>query len=80
MSLYDHETESCCDGFEQEGVNRNQGAESSLAYLIAHLTVMEAYEESYLLRRNRIVLNLKKSRSEGVHESEDNIALKRVPK
>jgi len=80
MSLYDHETESCCDGFEQEGVNRNQGAESSLAYLIAHLTVMEAYEESYLLRRNRIVLNLTKSRSEGVHESEDNIALKRVPK
>ncbi len=35
----------CCDGFESYGVNRNQGAESSLAYLISHLTVLQAYEE-----------------------------------
>ncbi len=45
MSLYDFETQGCCDGFESYGVNRNQGAESSLAYLISHLTVMQAYEE-----------------------------------
>ena len=45
MSLYDFETKGCCDGFESYGVNRNQGAESSLAYLISHLTVLEAYEE-----------------------------------
>jgi len=45
MSLYDFETQGCCDGFESYGVNRNQGAESSLAYLISHLTVLEAYEE-----------------------------------
>jgi glycosyltransferase involved in cell wall biosynthesis len=45
MSLYDFETQGCCDGFERNGVNRNQGAESSLAYLIAHLTVLTAYEE-----------------------------------
>jgi glycosyltransferase involved in cell wall biosynthesis len=45
MSLYDFETKGCCDGFESYGVNRNQGAESSLAYLIAHLTVLQAYEE-----------------------------------
>ncbi len=45
MSLYDFETQGCCDGFESSGVNRNQGAESSLAYLISHLTVLQAYEE-----------------------------------
>ncbi|MGB3466630.1 MAG: glycosyltransferase family 4 protein [Cyclobacteriaceae bacterium] len=47
MSLYDFETKGCCDGFESYGVNRNQGAESSLAYLISHLTVLKAYEEFY---------------------------------
>ena len=45
MSLYDFETQGCCDGFESYGVNRNQGAESSLAYLISHLTVLQAHEE-----------------------------------
>jgi hypothetical protein len=45
MSLYDFETKGCCDGFESYGVNRNQGAESSLAYLISHLTVLQANEE-----------------------------------
>lgn len=45
MSLYDFETKGCCDGFESYGINRNQGAESSLAYLISHLTVLKAYEE-----------------------------------
>ncbi len=47
MSLYDFETKGCCDGFENDGINRNQGAESSLAYLISHLTVLQAYEEFY---------------------------------
>lgn len=49
MSLYDFETQGCCDGFESYGVNRNQGAESSLAYLISHLTVLQAYEEFHKL-------------------------------
>ena len=45
MNLFDFETQGCCDGFESNGVNRNQGAESSLAYLISHLTVLQAFEE-----------------------------------
>ncbi|MCU4166540.1 glycosyltransferase family 4 protein [Carboxylicivirga caseinilyticus] len=49
MSLYDFETNGCCDGFESYGVNRNQGAESSLAYLISHLTVLQAYEEFHTI-------------------------------
>ncbi len=48
MSLFDFETKGCCDGFERYGVNRNQGAESSLAYLISHLTVLKAYEELHV--------------------------------
>jgi len=45
MSLFDFETMGCCDGLERYGVNRNQGAESSLAYLISHLVVLQAFEE-----------------------------------
>lgn len=47
LSLYDYETRGCCDGLESSGVNRNQGAESTLAYLISYLTVLEVYEEYY---------------------------------
>lgn len=50
MSLYDFETKGCCDGFESYGVNRNQGAESSLAYLVSHLTVLQAYEEFHEMK------------------------------
>ena len=46
MSLYDFETKGCFDGLEKYGVNRNQGAESSLAYLISHLIVLQALEEN----------------------------------
>ncbi|MGZ3763424.1 MAG: glycosyltransferase [Mucilaginibacter sp.] len=45
--LYDHETKGCCDGLLPTGINRNQGAESSLAYLISHLTVLKAFELEY---------------------------------
>jgi len=45
MNLFDFETNGCCDGLESYGVNRNQGAESSLAYLISHLTVLQAFED-----------------------------------
>jgi glycosyltransferase involved in cell wall biosynthesis len=45
--LYDHETKGCCDGLLPTGINRNQGAESTLAYLISHLTVLRAFEREY---------------------------------
>jgi len=40
IPLYDFETKGCNDGLESYGVNRNQGAESTLSYLIAYLTVL----------------------------------------
>ncbi len=46
--LYDFETKGCCDGLESYGVNRNQGAESILAYTISYITVLQAYEEYHI--------------------------------
>jgi glycosyltransferase involved in cell wall biosynthesis len=46
INLFDFETKGCCDGLENNGINRNQGAESTLAYLISHLIVLRAFEES----------------------------------
>ncbi len=45
VPLYDFETKGCCDGLEKDGVNRNQGAESMLAYLLSHLSVLVAFEQ-----------------------------------
>lgn len=48
MSLFNHETKGCFDGLESYGVNQNQGAESTLAYLISYLNVLKAHEDYYL--------------------------------
>ena len=48
LPLFDHETRGCCDGLESQGVNRNQGAESTLAYWISHLAVLAAHEKEHL--------------------------------
>ena len=45
IHIYDFETHGCNDGLESYGVNRNQGAESTLAYLISHLTFLMAHEK-----------------------------------
>lgn len=39
ISLYDFHSQGGCDGLEEYGVNKNQGAESTLALFIAHYTV-----------------------------------------
>ena len=44
VSLYDSETHGCCDGISPHGLNRNQGAESTLAYFISHLAVLQSCE------------------------------------
>src|SRR5690606_13683438 len=47
IPLYDYETKGCCDGLQTSGINRNQGAESTLAYLISHLAVLLAFNHEY---------------------------------
>jgi glycosyltransferase involved in cell wall biosynthesis len=39
--VYDFETGGCCDGLERDGVNANQGAESTLSWLISLLRMYE---------------------------------------
>lgn len=43
--LYDPATGGCADGLHMEGINLNQGAESTLAYWISHCVVESALAE-----------------------------------
>jgi glycosyltransferase involved in cell wall biosynthesis len=45
LELYDPSTGGCCDGLQEDRVNRNQGAESTLAFLLA-LAEMHLLESS----------------------------------
>jgi hypothetical protein len=45
LPLYDPSTGGCADGLHSEGVNLNQGAESTLAYWISHVVVAAALAE-----------------------------------
>lgn len=47
LPVYDFESGGCYDGLEEYGLNQNQGAESTIAYLMAHLTVLNAFELEY---------------------------------
>jgi hypothetical protein len=44
-SLVDQETGACCDGLQPQGVNQNQGAESTLAYLWTEMLQREIHRE-----------------------------------
>lgn len=48
VPLYDFETHGCADGLQFNSVNRNQGAESTIAYFVSHLAVLKAAESEYL--------------------------------
>ncbi|MEI6139978.1 MAG: glycosyltransferase [Mariniphaga sp.] len=41
ISLFDHESKGCNDGIEEFNINRNQGAESNVAYLISWLVAKQ---------------------------------------
>lgn len=57
ISLYNHDTQGCCDGIESYGVNQNQGAESTIAYLVSYLNVLKAHEDYY--RKEKRILKQK---------------------
>lgn len=44
LSLYDFSTGGCSDGLHSEGINLNQGAESTLAYWISHMVVASSFK------------------------------------
>jgi len=43
MSLYDPKTGGCRDGLMADGINQNQGAESSLAWLLSLMTMQKLH-------------------------------------
>ena len=45
LSLYDPRTGGSADGLHSEGINLNQGAESTLAYWISHMVVSATLKE-----------------------------------
>lgn len=44
LPLYDPDTGGCYDGLEPSGVNQNQGAESTISYLLSYLLLVENAE------------------------------------
>jgi glycosyltransferase involved in cell wall biosynthesis len=48
ISLYDPKTGGCQDGLMADGVNQNQGAESSLSWLLALMTLQKLYADEIL--------------------------------
>ena len=50
--IYNPCTGGCCDGLERKTVNLNQGAESSLSYLMARLTI-EKYRTLFVMGRKK---------------------------
>ena len=43
IPLYDFRTKGCNDGLMRDGVNLNQGAESTLSFLLSLLSVVESF-------------------------------------
>ena len=50
LAIYDFKTGGCHDGLEPHGLNRNMGAESTLAWLISLLTMYNVFEQEILLK------------------------------
>ena len=52
VPLYDDTSKGCCDGLQTMGVNHNQGAESTLAYLISHLSVLKTSNNKKVIKHH----------------------------
>lgn len=59
VPLYDRETDGCADGIQENSLNRNQGAESTLAYFISYLAVLQAAEKEYETLKSPITDSIK---------------------
>jgi len=58
--IYNPCTGGCYDGLEESNVNLNQGAESTISYLMARLTI-EKYQKPIKKIQNQLVLKIRKS-------------------
>jgi hypothetical protein len=48
LPLYDPKTGGCRDGLMADGINQNEGAESSLAWLLSLMTLQKLYADETL--------------------------------
>jgi hypothetical protein len=48
MPLYDPKTGGCRDGLMADGINQNEGAESTLAWLLSLMTLQKIYADEIL--------------------------------
>ena len=55
MPLYDPLTGGCRDGLMSDGVNQNEGAESTLAWLLSHMTLQKHYADEILKQSSSAV-------------------------
>ncbi len=51
VMVYNPETAGCCDGINADTVNMNQGAESSISYLLARLKLEELRQDGFKPKR-----------------------------
>jgi glycosyltransferase involved in cell wall biosynthesis len=50
IQLYNYQTGGCKDGLQSQGVNANEGAESTLSWMISLLTMYKLFEERVLAK------------------------------
>jgi len=55
IPVYDFRTKGCHDGLGQDGVNLNQGAESTLSFLLSLLAMVESYALIDKVKSSKIV-------------------------
>lgn len=48
LPLYDAKTGGCCDGLMADGINQNEGAESTLAWLLSLMALQSLHEKAIL--------------------------------
>ena len=57
VALYDFETGGCCDGLQPDGVNENQGAESTISWLISLLKMYQIMGMHGLIIDKKIIFS-----------------------
>jgi len=60
-SLYDPKTGGCRDGLMPDGVNQNEGAESTLAWLLSHIAIQKLSADQILVQPSSLI-NSRKGR------------------
>ncbi len=53
MPLYDAKTGGCRDGLMADGINQNEGAESTLAWLLSLMTLQKLYADEILKQSSK---------------------------